>query len=93
MIPSYAKKVAPADVASEFEKLRRQTTSEGAAKLSTPAVRATLANVIFLIGDEDIGSLIHQLGKNLPSRFFAVKLDSEQREPLDVRVASVSIEN
>ena len=93
MIPAYLKKINPADVASEFEKLRRQVIPEGKNNSTAPAVRATLANVIFLVGDEDIEKLIYQLGKSLPSRFFTVKLDSELKEPLDVRVASIPIEN
>jgi Glucose-6-phosphate dehydrogenase subunit len=93
MTSATAIKVSPADVASEFEKLRRKAASDDSQNGTAASVRATLANVIFLVGQEDVESLIVNLGKNLPSRFFIVKVESKIKEALEVRVASVPVEN
>ncbi len=93
MKQAHAKIVSPENVAAEFEKIRRQANVDESGASNQSVVRATLANVIFLAGAEDIAPVISQLGKQLPSRFFTVEIDDNIEESVVVSVGAQSLEN
>lgn len=86
----YLKTVKPSEISAEFEKIRRNSSSEK----KNNTVRATLANVIFLLDDnKNVTSLIQKLAKNLPSRFFTIKIEEKLESPISTSVGTFTVEN
>ena len=93
IIPNCVKNVAPSDVSSEFEKMRRAQSLDPSIKNPGSVVRATLANVIFLAGKTELDPLLTKLARSLPSRFFAIQINEKACKPVDINVGGRTLEN